>query len=461
MFAIKKPGGGLRRIMDCRPLNTQLKAQHFTMNDLNKVLEIWKKNDQACLMDIKSAFNHVAVTGELEKYLAFTHRGIHYTQVRMPFGISIAPRTFAKTIHITIDRMRSKSPVRIVNYADDILFLMQNQHYLEKEIEWIVQEFKKFGQVVNENKSRLKPDQQFVFLGWMFNSATMEIQLTNEKRKELKAIVQRQIMLIMEQQPQKIKKRGKFGWQAPILNSVIQTRRTTSIANKQVNEQSCEGNVLDKRNDSNQEVLDRVVLVEESGVEQQTKNDRQGIELDNNIDRRVNIRLWSECEQKQHTDQKDIRIVGSGDGEFKHQRDTSNIEGNLNTQRISQPIGIQLNNDRNRQYNRVFLNSKSKSKITFEESDRFDFINRRGKWMDINNKTYRWEIEQRSGRVVKVVDGGGLRNKEGSIRGGFKGLVSWDNSGFIRSKEQCQTQEILYIGQRQESGRMRFNESLL
>ncbi|KAA6368953.1 MAG: hypothetical protein EZS28_035520 [Streblomastix strix] len=44
-FAIKKLGGGLRRIMDCRPLNTQLKVQHFTMNDLNNVLEIWKKND--------------------------------------------------------------------------------------------------------------------------------------------------------------------------------------------------------------------------------------------------------------------------------------------------------------------------------------------------------------------------------------------------------------------------------
>ncbi|KAA6361933.1 MAG: hypothetical protein EZS28_042541 [Streblomastix strix] len=82
----------------------------------------------------------------------------------MPFEISIAPRTFAKTIQVTIDRVRSKSPVRIVNHADDILFLMQDQQKLEKEIEWIVQEFKKYGWVINENKSRLKPDQQFVSL---------------------------------------------------------------------------------------------------------------------------------------------------------------------------------------------------------------------------------------------------------------------------------------------------------
>ncbi|KAA6387402.1 MAG: putative Transposon Ty3-G Gag-Pol polyprotein [Streblomastix strix] len=204
-FAIKKQGGGLRRIMDCGPLNTHLKFQHFAMNDVNKVLEIWKKDDWACLMDIKSAFNHVALTGEMEKHLAFTHRGVHYTQVGMSFGISIAPMTFAKTKQIVIDRVKSKSPVRIVNFADYILFLMQDQKQLEKEIKWIVQKFRKQGWIINENMSILKPDQQFVFLWWMFNSITMKIQLANEKRKELKALVQRQIKLILEQRSQKIK----------------------------------------------------------------------------------------------------------------------------------------------------------------------------------------------------------------------------------------------------------------
>ncbi|KAA6341394.1 MAG: hypothetical protein EZS28_052462, partial [Streblomastix strix] len=37
---------------------------------------------------------------------------------------------------------------------------------------------------------------------------------------------------------EKDKKRGKFGWQASVFHFIIQTRRTTSIANKQANEQS-------------------------------------------------------------------------------------------------------------------------------------------------------------------------------------------------------------------------------
>ncbi|KAA6381327.1 MAG: hypothetical protein EZS28_023145 [Streblomastix strix] len=129
----------------------------------------------------------------------------------------------------------------------------------------------------------------------------------------------------------KDKKRGKFGWQAPIFHSIIQTRRTTSIANKQVNEQSCENASMDERNDINQEMLDGIVLVEKPGGEQQTKEDRQEIELDNNIDGRVNCRLGSECDQEQLADQKNIWIMGSGDGEFKHEGDTSNIESNLKT----------------------------------------------------------------------------------------------------------------------------------
>ncbi|KAA6365581.1 MAG: hypothetical protein EZS28_038891 [Streblomastix strix] len=44
----------------------------------------------------------------------------------------------------------------------------------------------------------------------------------------------------------KDQKRGKFDWQASIFHSITQRKRTTSIANKQINEQSGENNGLDK-----------------------------------------------------------------------------------------------------------------------------------------------------------------------------------------------------------------------
>ncbi|KAA6395020.1 MAG: hypothetical protein EZS28_009453 [Streblomastix strix] len=228
-----------------------------------------------------------------------------------------------------------------------------------------------------------------------------------------------------------------------------------------VPDQCCENNGLDKRNDSNEEVFDRAVLVDEQVREQQTKDDRQEIKSDNNSDGRVNFGMESERDQKQHKDQEDIRIMGSGYGEFKLARDISDIQSSISAERIYQPIGIQLNKDRIRQYNSMFFNNKNKGKISFDESRRFDFINRGGKWMDISNKTYRCEIEQRSGHVIKAVNGTRLINKERCIRGCFEGLVSRNNSGFIRSKKQCQTQEILYVGEGQKSEKMRLDKSHL
>ncbi|KAA6365665.1 MAG: hypothetical protein EZS28_038809 [Streblomastix strix] len=135
--------------------------------------------------------------------------------------------------------------------------------------------------------------------------------------------------------------------------------------------------------------------------------------------------------------------MGSGDGEFELEKDIGDIESSSSTQRIYKPIGIQLNNDRNRQYNSVFLISKSKSKISFEESDRFDLINRRRKWTDTINKTYRWKIEQRSGRAIKVIDGGGLFNKEGSIRGGFKDWQIWITVDLFAARNNAKHKRVI------------------
>ncbi|KAA6370497.1 MAG: hypothetical protein EZS28_033975 [Streblomastix strix] len=73
-----------------------------------------------------------------------------------------------------------------------------------------MEEFRKYGQMIIENRSKLNPEQQFVFLRWIYNSQTMKIQLTSDKRKDLTALVQRQTQLIMEQKPQRIKSVASF-----------------------------------------------------------------------------------------------------------------------------------------------------------------------------------------------------------------------------------------------------------
>ncbi|KAA6376028.1 MAG: hypothetical protein EZS28_028445, partial [Streblomastix strix] len=109
--------------------NGLLTAQHPT--------EITTFHDEVLNQSVGNMEERRLLTGELDKYLTFTHRGIHNTQIGMHFGFSKAQKQFAKTIQITIDRMRSSS---------------QGQQLLKKEIEWIVEEFRKYGQMIIENK---------------------------------------------------------------------------------------------------------------------------------------------------------------------------------------------------------------------------------------------------------------------------------------------------------------------
>ncbi|KAA6398263.1 MAG: hypothetical protein EZS28_006214 [Streblomastix strix] len=99
-------------------------------------------------------------------------------------------------------------------------------------------------------------------------------------------------------------------------------------------QQSSESIGMDKRDDSIKEMPDRTILVGDIIGEQQTKDDRQETERDNNLDRCINNWMGSECDQEQHKDQEDIRIMGSEHGEFQSERNTSNMQINTIPQGI-------------------------------------------------------------------------------------------------------------------------------
>lgn len=53
--------------MDCWPFNVLLKALHYLINDLNKLLKKWKREDCGRLLGFKSEFYDIAEAGELDK----------------------------------------------------------------------------------------------------------------------------------------------------------------------------------------------------------------------------------------------------------------------------------------------------------------------------------------------------------------------------------------------------------
>ncbi|KAA6329604.1 MAG: hypothetical protein EZS28_053588 [Streblomastix strix] len=94
---------------------------------------------------------------------------------------------------------------------------------------------------------------------------------------------------------------------------------------------------LDKRDDSNEEMHKRIILVELAG-EQRAKDNRQEIDAVNNSDERVNPGMASECDQIKCEIQKNIQIMGSQYGKFELARDTGDIQSSTNSQGVHYPI---------------------------------------------------------------------------------------------------------------------------
>ncbi|KAA6401766.1 MAG: hypothetical protein EZS28_002708 [Streblomastix strix] len=95
---IPNPDGSLRRITDSRTLNKEIITSKFKMEDIQSLLTLVEQEDWAFSINIKSTYNHIKVSNELQSQLAFTVGMKTYTHIELSFSISIATRIFSKIL---------------------------------------------------------------------------------------------------------------------------------------------------------------------------------------------------------------------------------------------------------------------------------------------------------------------------------------------------------------------------
>lgn len=77
-FLVKKKTGGLRPVINLRPLNKYLRKIHFNMNTLSTVLNPVKIGDHAISIDLRDAFFHIGIHPKHQQYLRFSVQGQSY-----------------------------------------------------------------------------------------------------------------------------------------------------------------------------------------------------------------------------------------------------------------------------------------------------------------------------------------------------------------------------------------------
>ena len=136
-------------------------------------------------IDVRSAFYHIPVNADHQKYLKFQWQGITYKFVALVMGLTSSPRIYTKVMKPVFSTLRNKGYLSS-SYIDDSY--LQGQNYTEcvSNIRDTLFMMLKLGFTIHPEKSVFVPTQILEFLGFILNSINMTVRLTKEKAQIIK-----------------------------------------------------------------------------------------------------------------------------------------------------------------------------------------------------------------------------------------------------------------------------------
>lgn len=189
VFAIPKRDGTFRVIVDYRNLNEHLQAVHFKMESARTVADLLEEGDFAVTLDLHKAYYLIPMGRQARPFLAFSHGKDFWSFRGMPFGLSQAPRCFTQIMRRVIKRIRSRWKVKASFYLDDIIILHRDPDRLKEIVHEVVSWMEALGFLFNLEKCVVEPVQEFVFLGWSFNTRTMKARIEEGKARKLRRLI--------------------------------------------------------------------------------------------------------------------------------------------------------------------------------------------------------------------------------------------------------------------------------
>lgn len=199
IFLAPKPNGGKRFILNLKPLNKFVQKIHFKMEDYRTAAKLLPRHGYTATIDLKEAYLLVPISEPDRKFLRFEFQhenGINttYQFTAMPYGLSVAPRTFTKLMKEVVTSLRSQGFTSVI-YLDDILCIGDSYLDCLENVTETLRLLKCLGFVINSEKSSLQPNHSCRFLGFIFNSIDMSISLPDDKRDHIAFLVKKFISL--------------------------------------------------------------------------------------------------------------------------------------------------------------------------------------------------------------------------------------------------------------------------
>ena len=189
-FAVPKPRkpDSWRPILNLKYFNDFIKKYRFQMETLASVREWIKPNSYCTSLDLKDAFLHIPIHKHSKKYLRFHWLNKLLEWQVLVFGLTCSPRVITKVLKPVVAFLRLTWNILISIYIDDILVQHCNYATCILHTQIVIIVFMCLGWSLKYEKCDLIPKQQFLHLGFLFNTVDMTISCPPDKIARLQSM---------------------------------------------------------------------------------------------------------------------------------------------------------------------------------------------------------------------------------------------------------------------------------
>ena len=153
----------LRPIPNMRSANAYMVA--FRFDSLIDFASIADREDVLIALDMIQGYYHVALRPDSRTFAGFQWRNTYYVyNVLAPFGMSTAPRCFAKVMGVLVRHWRAAG-IRMLAYLDDWLFILRPPDVARVSAR-ILADCLAARVAINREKSQLTPVRELIHLGF-------------------------------------------------------------------------------------------------------------------------------------------------------------------------------------------------------------------------------------------------------------------------------------------------------
>lgn len=99
-------------------------------------------------IDLKDAYFQIPIWKGHWRFLRFVFNGKTYEFKALPFGISLAPRTFTRCMEAVLSPLRQRG-IRILNYLDDWLLCARSEDQCQAHLSFLLEHLKHLGLCLN------------------------------------------------------------------------------------------------------------------------------------------------------------------------------------------------------------------------------------------------------------------------------------------------------------------------